>query len=114
MRNRVPVQGGVYATASNSQTRGSLVFTVSGQGCADLGHRVSNPVQADRENSQTPQTVVIAHGSAVYTQRYIGASARHHAQVMRLREISQTPEPLVIAGEDLCTVIGYSDAVINK
>ena len=102
------------ANASNSQIRDVLVFAVSAQGCAglgqrvlnpvqaarekephttngsaegcaDLGHRVSNPVQAARENSQMPQTVVTAHGYAVHTQRYIGASARHHARVMRLQ-----------------------------
>ena len=111
MRNRVPVQGEVHAAASNSQTRGVLVFALSVQECADLGQRVSNPVQADRENIQIPPMVVIAH---VHTQRYIGASARHHARAMRLQETSQTLKPLVVAGKGLCTVIGCSGVVINK
>ena len=112
MRNRVPMQGGVYAIASNSQTRGVLGSRLAAKGvrisaneyqtrcmllekpgtangsaqeCADLGQRISNPVQADREKSQTLQTVVIAHGSAVHTQRYVGASARYHKRVMPLQ-----------------------------
>ena len=81
---------GVRISANEYQTRCirlEKLGTTNGraQGCADLGRGVSNPVQADGENSQTPRTVVIAHGSAVHTPRYIGGSARHHARVMRLQ-----------------------------